>query len=330
MRKKTYKALIAVSFVSLLLCVGTYEVLKYPQKFKETDSLIDSEIQNIEKGITLKLLNTVNNSDGSVDKTFKYSIQPFNATNQQVKVSAKYFDNSDCSEVLTASIDIESKTITLKCKADFNKKIYVTITSLADEAKSAQIVIDYVKKLKSISYRSDDQEVNKIWGCGYGFDSSVMSRAQYKNSFAFEEIVQANYSKFTKDKSYTFKVKDVSIEEEQFYFENSQTFEDEVKQNFERALKAKILNMSDSYFTADEIWNFSSNNEYHSSLKVIDLNGIGTYIVKVKATYYCVEDPTKEFKIDKRWEFSFMDQNAYADKTVNVDLIKPEVTNIEF
>ncbi len=327
MRKKTYKALVAVSFVSLLLCVGTYEVLR---KVEDTDSLIDSEIQNIEKGITLKLLNTVNNPDGSVDKTFKYSIQPFNATNQQVKVSAKYFDNSDCSDVLKASIAIESKTITLKCKADFSKKIYVTITSLADESKSAQIVIDYVKKLKSISYRSDDQEINKIWACGYGFDSSITGKAQYKNSFTFEEIVQANYSKFTKDKSYTFKVKDVSIEEEQFYFEDPQTFEDEVKQNFEKALKTKITNMSDSYFTADEIWNFSNNNDYHSSLKVIDLDGIGTYIVNVKATYYCVEDPTKEFKIDKRWEFSFMDQNAYADKIVNVDLIKPEVTNIEF
>lgn len=327
MRKKTYKALVAVSFVSLLLCVGTYEVLR---KVEDTDSLIDSEIQNIEKGITLKLLNTVNNPDGSVDKTFKYSIQPFNATNQQVKVSAKYFDNSDCSDVLTASIAIESKTVTLKCKADFSKKIYVTITSLADESKSAQIVIDYVKKLKSISYRSDDQEINKIWACGYGFDSSMTSRAQYKNSFTFEEIVQANYSKFTKDKIYTFKVKDVSIEGEQFNFEDPDTFEDEVKQNFEKALKTKITNMSDSYFTADEMWNFSSDNEYHSSLKKIDLGGIGTYIVKVKATYYCVEDPTKEFKIDKRWEFSFEDQNAYADKIVNVDLIKPEVNNIEF
>ncbi len=336
MKKLNYKTIATLLLTSILiggLSALAFSIGDINNNFiqsTENDSDLNTSVK--ENGISVQFLSSKINDDKSVTKTFTYSITPENATNQNVTVEAKYNDNTNCDDVLTASVDISSKTISLVCKADFEKQIYVTITSSSDFSKTAQITVDYVKKVKSIDYKLGDSDSDSdYWYTGCG----MQVNAGFRDSFAFNDLLDVTYSKFTKDKKYTFNVKDVTLIDDELMCGDCSSFETELRTNFTNALKTKITNLSDTYFNDDEIWNFSTSNKYHSIISQFNDDSYryeeqGYICYKFKASYYCVEDPTIELKIDKYWQFSLISPSGFLGKTINVDEINTQTKNIEF
>lgn len=319
----------ATATVTAGICTDWFT--KNPFEQAEKDSTKDDVETSIkENGVSLKLLSTSTTSEGYVVKTFTFGVEPANATDQTVTASAKYKDGSDCSAVMSVAINNEAKTIALTCKGAFSKQIIVTVTSKANSSAKATITLDYVKKLLSIS--KNKTEIN----IGAG-----MSGITYDSNFALNSMITPSYSVFTKDKTYTYNVKDVSVGldewvygseyvQDQFMFTE---FLDPLMDMLETRIKNK-----EAFPTKEEIWNITNDNDLHSILKY--------YAEDVKqgtqtdyfcsfiftATYYCVEDPTIEVKYDTSNQvyINFYPAYDWTGFNVGVDRITVETPNIEF
>lgn len=123
---------------------------------KDLPVLNDDELPNsISKGITLKNLSKGKNELGQVTQTISYSISPSNASMEDVKVTIKYYDGSDCSNVMSVNHNQNKKEITLTSLNEFNKPIQLRVESVMDKSIYAIATIDYTKKIKSVNVNSN-------------------------------------------------------------------------------------------------------------------------------------------------------------------------------
>lgn len=343
--KTENKILTGVSILLLILLTGTITAgictnwfQNNPFEQSQKDSKDDVETSIKENGVSLKLLSTSTTKEGYVVKTFTFGVEPANATDQTVTASAKYKDGGDCSAVMSVAVNNEAKTIALTCKAAFSKQIIVTVTSNANSSAKATITLDYVKKLLAIN----DKNSTISLAVGDGYVLQEKDYARYVNNFSINEMITPSYSVFTKDKNYTFAVKDVTVGVDEIIYDGSdldlgwdsnilyQTYLTPVA----NLLKTKIQNKG-SVPTKEEIWNAVDDNTWHSFLKGyeknVKQNNYTEYVCSFAftATYYCIEDPTKELAINNGY-INFYPAYDWSGFSVNVDRITVETPTIEF
>lgn len=100
--------------------------------------------------IQLRTLKVAALESGNIEKTISYTVTGNQETYNDFYVQVSFFDSSSgVDQYLTASVDNESKIITLNCLQAFNKQIYVDLISSINPKVSARITCDYKEKLLS-------------------------------------------------------------------------------------------------------------------------------------------------------------------------------------
>lgn len=234
-----------LGIASLLLLCGVFAGGMALQKhLSKDDVVLSSKDGGISTDISsqnmrIRALATKENEDGSVTKTFTYEVQPAGATDQEVTVSAKYVDGSDCSAVITTSVDKTKKEISVTNKAAFNKVVNVVVTSVNNANAKATIKCDYVKKVLSVA-------------CMDTLDSFT--------SFV-DEYITPTYSIYTKDKNYTFSVSNASITISSLgQTENWDTYKTAIEDKIEAA-----INQNKAIANTD-LWGIYDTYDYHDFL----------------------------------------------------------------
>ena len=307
---------------------GVYQAFKEETPIVETDnSGISETIES--RGVRIRLLSTRTLEDESVEKTFSYSVEPSNATNKDVKVTSAYVDGSDSSAVITTSVDTSSQTIIVVCKGAFKQKIIVKVTSVDNPEAYAEVTLNYVKKIESIEGTITSLYVGNGWEYNYKTD-------HIDTSVTYADFITPTYSDYTKDKQYTFAMKDIQIIEDEFLIQGSLSAQD--TDELYASLTVMLydaFNNQGALPTTEDLWNAVDSDAYRSwLLSVADSDPMSDHYLclEVTGTIYCVEDPTISVDIggDTWFYVYFSFQGDYSDFKVGVDSVSVEQTEIDF
>lgn len=309
-QNKTLKGAL-IGIASLLLIAGVFAGGMALQKhLSKDDVVLSSKDGGISTDISsqnmrIRALATKENEDGSVTKTFTYEVQPAGATDQEVTVKASYVDGSDCSAVITTSVDQTKKEISVTNKGAFNKVINVVVTSVNNSKATATIKCDYVKKVLDVS-------------CNETLDNFT--------SFV-DEYITPSYSIYTKDKNYTFAISNADITISSLGDTgNWSTYKSEIETKIETAINQKKA------ISNDDLWNIHDTYDYHNFL----VNGNLDYCmdpnnITLTATV-TAENFSKNITVDMS-----VDINASGDELfdftpfeIPVTGVTTEVGNLEF
>lgn len=249
-----------------------------------------SEVEISENGIKLKLLSTETRANGDQVQTFTYTIDSGDlvGVDETVKVKSYYQDDkSDASAVISASVDVGSKTVTVTNVGGtaFNKVIVVEVYAVNDESINATVTCQYAKRLLdlnlgTLNYTSGDNVnlIQKILDNSNTNEASIYTldvdytTAEYLSAFKFKNVT--NISVYAGDQTVgTGSWEDYSgwatvesiISEMQNLFDEK--LSDYQAENFE------LLNQT--LPTASELWNLSTNNTWHDFLKNYIGNQVG-------------------------------------------------------
>ena len=282
------------------------------------------------KKILLALLSTRTLENDAVEKTFSYSVEPSNATNKDVKVTSAYVDGSDSSAVITTSVDTSSQTITVVCNGAFKQKIIVKVTSVDNPEAYAEVTLNYVKKIESIAGTITSLHVGNGWDLDF-------EGCHKDTSVTYADFITPTYSDFTKDKQYTFGMRDIQIIDDEFLIQGS--LPDQDKDELYAELTVMLydaFNNQGALPTTEDMWNAVDSDAYRSwLLSVNDLDpwADDAYLcLEVQGTIYCIEDPSISVQIGGGSHFYvyFSFQGDYSDYKVGVDSISVEQTEIDF
>lgn len=312
-KSKRKKIIGIIGSVVILLSMGisfTANLLHTISNEKEMGDIIE------EKGITIKALKTIENVDGTISKVFTYQVNPSNATNQAITVSAKFEDNTDCSGVLTVSVNAVAKEITLKCLQDFNKKIKVTLVSSADPTKTAIVTVDYVKKLKEATYNN----------------KTFFLSLKEENDIDYNNFVNLVYSKYTIDKNYSIKFDSLTLTTDEVC-----VYGGVVSEEIYESIRLYVQNLLENPTTPiskDAIWNISNDNSWHSLLVANTESDSHISFTISNLTLHIVDDDNiiqDTVTIQGREDFIYVYLDCKWDGyVVLVDDISSEIEHIEF
>lgn len=284
---------------------------------QDNQEISELETSIIENRIKLKLLTTSETEDGSITKTFSYTITPANATNQNVTATAKYKDGTSCSSVLTTSVNSTDKTISIVCKSAFAQQIEVVVTSEANENAKATIKVDYVKKVTNATYNSE----------------SIQYILGEEKAINYSNFIDITYSQYSKNKDYSIKFNKVTLGECNIHLENGnpEIFTGIIKLDIKNYLSA-LIGQPTSSISKAAIWGIQLNNNYHSLL-VANSTGesyISYNIDELKLDIVDSNDVVqKSVNIENKTLYLYLacDWSGY---TVNVDSLNVEFGNVEF
>lgn len=336
------------------LCIGTSATIaitkNYNPENKQEIEIDDSTLIK-SSGIDMKLLKTEDNSNGEKSQTFSYTISPANATNQDVIVSLTYIDGTNCDEVMGYSIDQDNKQITLNCKKAFAKQIKCVITSAANSKATSTVMLDYVKKLTSVSLCSDNPSEINIGTYDSDIDDydNTCGNHFYTYGYLYDEF---EYSVYTKDYTYDLKVVDMHAKLV-LDNENADSYINIKRDNKELydLLKedSTIVTSLENFvnqgfqenktFTDDDLYNLSANEKWHN------------YLIKRAVRPYATKTNMIEFSISDDGQIDLEDKNSgsrykvsigkvfpvrlslwgkYDKYVVNVDSLTSEIFNLDF
>ena len=321
MKKNYSKSLL--SGLCFILCIGV--LIGFGRVIKDSEKPSSSTHEIISRGIEARMLSSTTNSYGEKDQVFTYSLTPSNASNQEIEISMAYSDDSDCSEVMEYSLDATNKQITLSCKAPFSKQINVVLKSKANENATATIVLDYVKKLKKVTFKTDDF----IYVNDYAYKSSEYTKI---SSFQPESFFTPEYSVYTKDTTFRYflYIDELALKEKTA--DLSEDFINTFASNLKSRVNTKNV-LCTHYFGSSEIWNMASTNADKSVLKAISKsdvdagNGYLCYEASVRIVLNQVQVTNETFSGSLTLYFSMY--GAYSG-TVGVDSLGVESSTLEF
>lgn len=317
--QKTIFAGIACLLLLTMLSISQKEEASLPCSASDIAATIDES-----KRFKIRMISESANEDGSVTKTFGYTVLPADATMQDITASAAFIDDSSCEEVLSVSVSTADKTVSLTCFCAFDRQIIVRLVSVANPDASATVTLDYVKKLLAIEKRNPDSDYYA--GKGWNSDYTRIS------DFSVSNFIAPQYSVYTKDAAYSFKAKNVYcyLDEVCTNTKYSRCFTEDVTDGIKMLLEEKIQ-QGDGPVTAEELWNISTDAAYHSALYAVSqddpsMNYLGYMF---SATFYCVEVPTK-ILAETSGYLSLSLMHDYTGFTVDVESLTAEVPSIEF
>lgn len=149
--KKKKKLVVLCLSGALIAGVGAVSACALLQRSPENPNgagIEESGDEIYNDGIQVKFLQSKENSDGSVTKTFTYSIAPDNAP-QDIKLTVAWLRGDvkeEVSDYVTASTDLASKTISVVCKQAFNNVIDLKVASASNPSVTSKIIVSYVQK----------------------------------------------------------------------------------------------------------------------------------------------------------------------------------------
>lgn len=305
--KNLTKKIIIPSVIVCLLITGTgiFTTLNYNFKNNQQQSNEKNEF------VSLKLLNVLTNEDGSITKTFEYFIKPDNASDHSVQATAKYKDNTSCDDVVVISTSTKDHTISVTVKKDFSKQILLTVTSVSTPSISAQVTIDYEKKLISLE---DLKSTIQIGGLTQSPGEPDYYLTTWNQESELNSLFMANYSKYTIDKNYTYQVSYNSATYDELFVNNS--YEDMWLDSLGNYLLDILKNKTQPSET--EIWNLFDSNQYHSWL--VNSSSEGASIgFDIEYSVICNENSSKSIS-NTAYIYLGMDYN-YTNFNVLVDQI---------
>ena len=307
---------------------GTYQVLNEDTPIVETDNGGVSE--TIEsRGVKVRLLSTRTLEDQSVEKTFSYTIEPSNATNKDIKVTSAYADGSESSQVITTAVNSANQTITITCNGPFKQKIIVKVTSVDNPEAYAEVTLNYVKKIESIEGTVKSLYIGNGWEY-YGEENHI------DTSVTYSDFITPTYSDYTKDKQYTFGMKDIQIIADEFLIQGSLPDQDTDELYTELTVMLyDAFNNQGDLPTTEDMWHAVDSDAYRSwLLSVADSDPMSDHYLclEVRGTVYCIEDPTVSVQLGGGSHFYvyFSFQGDYSDYKVGVDSISVEQSEIDF
>lgn len=200
MKKKTLFGLL-LSSTLILAGVGSYIGINAYNQYVEELNEEDIETEIIKgHGMTLKKLNTTNNSDGSVTKTFSYTILPSDATNKSVNIGFYTSNSYSNSNYITYSVNSSTQKISVTCKKAFGEQIKLRVQSTDNSSVYSYITLDYEKKITNT-------KVGQYQGCYVAFGIQDDGVSDYLiQSLDHENLFVVNYSNYSLDKNYTYSV----------------------------------------------------------------------------------------------------------------------------
>jgi len=277
---------------------------------------VSSDIQVQGKGIGFKLLVERNFRNGTFEKTISYNFNPDTITDKTVTMEVYYADKKeDCSDVLTAILNQENQTIVITCLKDFNRQINLKLTSNMIPSLSATLIIDYEKKVKSLTLTD-----NICWGVGGNSDMESFKKGEF---FDYE------YTSFTKDKNYTFKIRDPHVE----YVDNidfrgiHELLNTDEYVGLNKLICDKMCDLGELP-SAEELWNLYDNDDWRSYIyqTTQDNYGHNDYFgikLRINMTLVCVEN--------ENWNVFYRDKDVYfllGDYDFSNYIVQPD--KIEF
>ena len=300
----------------ILLLLGTTTYFCYTSQ----ESTPNDEISINNNGVNLRLLSQNTNEKGETVYTFTYTITPDNATDQSVILSLKYQnDNQDLqNDEVSYTLNEQNKTIVLTCHNAFDKVILFRLTSYQTPSVYAEVELHYQKKILSLDYTNE-----LITFGGNNINSNILN-------FKASSIVTPNYSIYTKDKTYTFKPKNISLnyEEQRTTYKLSTNFYSKLLS----LIESKFINEG-SALTPTEIWNLDESNQNRSYLeKISKLSNENNYVSIMcdEFEYYCVENPEITINDPQAIYMTMYFDFDYSMHTINVDEINVNFTEIIF
>ena len=317
-RKKIRKGII-ISLLSIL-CVGiTFRIVN-----KREITQPNGEITIIQKGLKVRRLTANDNTYGEKDEVFSYSFTPYNATNQSVEGLLKYIDGTDCSSVMGFSIDESNHLITLSCKKPFSQQIHFIITSKANSKAQATIVLDYVKKIKSLSVKKNNFAVvndYKEWS-----NSSYRRIEDFKKS-NFYEVTYTEFTKTNDTFDFDMKIQAIAM------IENTTDLSNKYTDNFTKYLNLKLSKITDTNyacFTSKDLWKMALTNEDKSALKTITKEDVDKGRGYLKYNISVIISSTDGSKsVNGFIGLTYFMYGDYLGE-VGVDTIESEVISISF
>ena len=285
------------------------------------DVIISEDI--LENGITLELLSSEVLEDNVITKTFTYTVEPANATNQRITARATYTNETDCSEYLTVSVNEQTRTVTIYCYKDFNNLILIRLVSVSNSSATATITVNYEKKVKEI----EEVYIGNAVG---GVITNVPEG--YQEGYYIMQNVNPIYSNYTVDKQYKLTETHTTPE---LHLVEGQYINDEVEEGLIIAVDSWIKN---GYYSFSEyiMWNLSSDDQWHDYLTEIsgitddcDYTDDNIYIYRFTSdiTFTC-GDKTK--MITTTFLISLYHDYSELIEQIEVESIKSSVSNIVF
>lgn len=249
-----------------------------------------SETSISENGIKLKLLSTETRANGDQIQTFTYTIDSGDlvGVDETVRVKSYYQDDkSDASAVISASVDLETKTVTVTNIGGtaFDKVIVVEVYAVNDESINATVTCQYAKRLLdlnlgTLNYTSGDDVnlIQKILDNSNANETSIYTldvdytTEQYVNAFVFNDITNISIYE-GRDVAGTGSWSD-------FYgWDTVESIVSEMQELFDVKLghyqEENYEMLNTTLPTASELWNLSPNNTWHDFLKNYIGNQVG-------------------------------------------------------
>ena len=277
-----------------------------------------------ENGIKLELLSSTIEEGDVITKTFTYTVEPANATNQNITAKASYTNETDCSEYLTVSVDQMTKTVTIYCYKDFSNLILVRLVSVSNKAATATITINYEKKVKEIK-----QNYNGLVVGGY----LNTFKDTYTRSYYIMQNVTPIYSNYTLDKQYQL-TENHTVPK--LTLVDGQYTNDDIEEKFVSMVDSWITN---GYYSFSEyiLWNLSNEKSWHDYLTEISNtpeeeciyteDNIYVYRLSSDITYFCGD---KQKTVTTYFYISLYHDYSELITAIEVESIRPSTPNIIF
>ena len=308
------KILIPTVSVCLLLMGASVFTTLYKNTSTEPTNKLD------EQTMSIKLLNVTNNNDGSVTQTFSYFITPSNASVKTVSIKAYFKSGADCTSYVIVTSNSANQTINVTVKRPFSEQVIVTISPTDNPSISKQLLVDYEKKLLSISDLSDYIQLGGDTPSAEGVEHhlnewTVLDEASY--------LFKGNYSLYSLDKQYTYSVNYLSYEVDQVYTRS--TYQDEWIDVLGNYLFTTLKNHGK--VSKEDIWNLIDSNQYHSWLadNATEGSSVG-FDIEYEVT--CNEDPSKTLSAST-YAFLGLDYD-FSKFKINVEDMQLEYPNLIF
>lgn len=277
-----------------------------------------------ENGITLQLLSSEVGDDNVITKTFTYTVEPENATNQSITAKATYTNETDCSEYLEVEVDESTKTVTIYCYKDFSNLILVRLVSVSNKSATATITINYEKKVKEIQTNR-----NGLYVGGY----LINVPDNFERSYYIMQNVTPIYSNYTVDKQYQLTETHTTPV---LHLVSDQYMNDDLEEKLVHMVDTWITNGYCS-FSEYIVWNLSEEKEWHDYLTEISNtqeeecvyteDNIYVYRFTSNITFRCGDI---EITVPTTFYISLYHDYSELIQEIEVESIKSSITNIVF
>ena len=344
-KRKQNNKLIIGTILSALLIVGTgtlayltkgFQDWSFNQNQKNDDLGLETEIKS--SGLELRLLNTTENEDGSITKSFNFTIKPKIITNKNLVINSKYKDGTLVDEsVLEVTYEYpydNSGYINIICKQAFSQQIEVNIASESNSEVKAIIKVDYVKKVLNVETK--ENVLNSYYCFDNNFNSDTIAFITMKEleNYDINQFLNITYSQYSKDKNYTFKLSSVTSTLGTTDFEapsndlqiEQNRISDTFKNKIETEFMKKVFLDNEEPFEA--LWNLAETDDDRVILKYYS-NDQYSY-ASLSSTFNIVCEQDNKINYSFTLNFWLCCYEKYAAKEIPAQSLNFETTEVEF